>query len=125
MATRIEIFPVTIPNNTPIAAPVTRNVFFNDGRVERLEMRWPPGPAGLVGLRVAYSSQVIIPFQATNWLITDDEAIVWPLEGFPGNGKWQVVGYNTDQFDHTIQFRFLIVDDAPTVVTGAVQLVAI
>lgn len=125
MATRVEIFPVTIPNNTPIATPVTRNVFFNDGRVERLEMRWPPGPAGLVGLRVAYSGQVVIPYQAANWLITDDEAIAWPLERFPENGKWQVVGYNTDQFDHTIQFRFLITDDIATPVTGAVQLVSV
>lgn len=125
MATRVEMFPVTIPHGTAIATPATVPMFFNDGRVERLEMRWPPGPAGLVGIRVAFSGQVVIPFQATNWLVTDDEAIVWPLERFPGSGKWQAVGYNLDNFDHTIQFRFLIVDDVNIAIPGAAQLVAI
>jgi hypothetical protein len=125
VATRVEIFPVTIPANTAIAAPVTRNTTFNDGRVERIEMRWPPGPAGLVGLRIAYSGQVVIPFQATNWLITDDEAIGWDIQRFPETGRWQFVGYNTDQFDHTIQVRFLIVDDVSVSVPGGAQLVAV
>ena len=112
MAERIEFTDVTIPAGTPIAAPVTIPVDFDDGIVERLEMRWPAGPSGLVGLRVGHSGQVIIPFSINTFLISDDEAIAWPLSGYPTANKWFVQGYNLDIYPHTIQFRWLINETA-------------
>lgn len=106
VAERIEIIPVTIAANTAIATPSTTALAIPQGVMTRIEMRWPPGPAGLVGIRVAHSSQVIIPRTGNNWLISDDEAIDWPVEGYPTGNKWSVVGYNTDINPHTIYFRF-------------------
>lgn len=105
MAERIEIFDVTIPAGTPIATPVTIALPMPAGVVTRIEQRWPPGPAGLVGLRVAHSSQVIIPRTGATFLVTDDEVVDWSVEGYPTGDKWTVVGYNTGLNAHTIQFR--------------------
>lgn len=110
MATRIEFTDVTIPAGTLITAPVRVVPTFDEGDVERIEMRWPPGPSGLVGLRIGHSGQVIIPFGVDAWLVTDDEAIGWDVTGFPTGAKWFVDGYNSDVFDHTIRFRWLIND---------------
>jgi hypothetical protein len=115
MATRIEITDVLIPAGTAKAAPAVVAANFDDGRVEKIELRWPPGPSGLVGLQIRHSNQVIIPYQANTFLITDDEVILWELHDFPDANAWSLVGYNLDVFDHTIQIRWLINDAAPTV----------
>ena len=108
MASRIEFTNVTVPAGTLITAPVRTVPTFDDGEVARIEMRWPPGPSGLVGLRIGHSNQVLIPYQVNAWLITDDEAIGWDVEGFPTARKWFIDGYNSDIYDHTIQFRWLL-----------------
>ena len=113
MASRIEFTDVTIPAGTLITAPVRIVPTFADGELERIQMRWPPGPSGLVGLRIGHSGQVIIPFDVRTWLITDDEAIDWDVTGYPTAAKWFIDGYNSDVFDHTIQFRWLL-NETPT-----------
>ena len=115
---------MTIPNGTAIATPVSRVLDIPDGVVTRIEMRWPPGPAGLVGLRIAHSGQVIIPRKGAAFLITDDEVVSWDVSGLPTGNKWTVVGYNVDVNDHTIQFR-LLVDEIAMARPGGVQLVPI
>lgn len=115
MATRVEMTDVTIPAGTAKATPVIIPVNFDDGRVDRIEMRWPPGPSGLVGLQVRHSKQVIIPYAVNTFLVSDNEIIAWPLEGYPEANMWDVVGYNIDAYDHTIQFRWLITDAVPGV----------
>ncbi|HEU5219175.1 MAG TPA: hypothetical protein VFU23_10980 [Gemmatimonadales bacterium] len=116
MASRIEIFDVTIPPGTPQSAPVTVPLPFDDGNVERIELRWPPGPAGLVGLRIRHSSQVVIPYSGTAWIVSNDEPIYWPVEGYPATDKWDVIGYNTGAYPHTIQVRLLITETVNPVV---------
>lgn len=124
MAERIEIVNVTIPANTPIATPVTVALPIPDGVMTRIVQRWPPGPAGLVGLKVAHSGQVIIPSTGNAFLVTDDEVVDWDIEGYPTGNKWSVVGYNTDVNNHTIQFRCHL-NEIPTAVRSSVQLVPI
>lgn len=97
---------MTIAANTAIATPTTTALAIPDGIMTRIEMRWPPGPAGLVGIRIAHSGTVIIPRTSANWLISDDEPIDWPVEGYPTGNKWSIVGYNTGVNPHTIYFRF-------------------
>lgn len=124
MAERIEIVDVTIPAGTALATPVTVALNIPDGIIQRIEQRWPPGTAGLVGLRIRHSSQVIIPMNGTAWLVSEDEVVSWPVEGFPTGNKWSVQGYNTDIYQHTIQFR-LLVAEIPRPLPGPVQLVPI
>lgn len=124
MAERVEIIDVTIPANTPQATPVTVVLPIPDGVLVRMEQRWAPGPAGLVGLRVAHSGQAIIPRSGSAFLITDDEAISWDMAGYPTGNKWSVIGYNTDINNHTIQFRMHL-DEIPTTHRTPITLVPI
>lgn len=124
MANRFEYTTVTIPANTAITTPVRIVPTFEDGAVVRLEQRWPPGPSGLVGLRIGHSGQVIIPYAGSDWLITDNEVIIWDIEGFPEAAAWFVDGYNTDVVPHTIYFRWLL-NDAPAPALARPALVPI
>lgn len=124
MAERIEIIDVTIPAGTAVATPATVNLNIPDGVVRRIEQRWPPGPAGLVGLKVRHSAQIIIPRSGGAFLVTEDEVVIWDVDGLPTGNKWSVVGYNTDINNHTIQFRILL-DEIPTPQRSPVQLVPI
>lgn len=108
MAERIETPAVTIAANTAIAAPQTTAFAWNDGIVEHIDVRVPPGPSGLVGFRILHSGQQVIPFRSTDWVIADDETLPWDLQNFPTGNKWSVRAYNLDLYPHTLYFRVLI-----------------
>jgi hypothetical protein len=110
VATRIEVTPVTVAALTPIAAPAIVALPHDDGRVDVLEIIIPDGPRGLVGFQIRHSQQVIIPNSGNAFIVTNDEKIHWPLEEFPQANAWDCVIYNSDQYPHTITFRFLITD---------------
>ena len=110
MAERIETFDVAIPAGTAIATPQTTAFSFNQGVVQRLEIIVPPGPSGLVGFRIRHSTQTVIPQSGSGWIIADDEKISWPLEKYPVGNKWSLQAYNTDAFQHTLYFRFLLLE---------------
>lgn len=108
MAERIEIKTITTPAGTALASPLVTALDWREGHPVQVEIRVPPGPSGLVGVQFAHSGQVIIPHDDTEWLITDNEPVIWPLDGYPYNAKWTVRTYNTDVYDHTVQIRMLL-----------------
>lgn len=124
MAERIELTDVTIAAGTAIVTPARTVPVFADGELVRIEMRWPPGPSGLVGLRIGHSGQVIIPRTGAGWLITDNEVIAWDVSGYPDASKWFIDGYNTDVYPHTIQFRWLL-NETPIAIPSRPPLVPI
>ena len=107
MAERIEIKSVLTPAGTTVAAPLTTALNWRQGYPIRMEIRIPPGPSGLVGIQLMHSGEVIVPKDRTEWLITDDEPVIWPLDGFPYNAKYAVRTYNLDVYPHTVQVRML------------------
>jgi len=107
MAERIEIKSVTTPAGTDVATPQTTLLTWRQGYPVRLEIRFPPGPSGLVGVQLLHSGEVVVPHDASEWLITDNEPVIWPLDGFPYNAKYAVRTYNQDVYDHTVQVRML------------------
>lgn len=107
MAQRIEIQSITVPAGTAIANPLVTNLNWRVGHVVELELFIPPGPSGLLGIQIAHSNTVIIPHDPSQYLITDDEHIRWPLEEYPTAPAWSVRAYNTDVWDHTFQVRML------------------
>lgn len=123
MASRVEVFDLTVPAGTAIATPVTLPTSMDDGVVQRLEMRWPPGPSGLVGLRLRHSQQVVIPYSVNAWIISDSEPIYWDLQGYPTGNAWDFLGYNLGVYPHTIQVRFLL--DEIAMKPQTTQLIAI
>lgn len=108
MAQRVEIATITVPGGTVEASPQVTDLDWRQGYPERVEIRIPPGPSGLVGVRFLHSGTLIIPKSNDEWLITDNEPVNWPLEGYPYNANWQVQSYNLDIYEHTFQVRMLL-----------------
>lgn len=105
MADRIETPAITIPAGTAAAAPQTTALSLRDAVLERIEVRIPPGPSGLVGFAFVHSGQQVIPFRVGDWIIADDESLDWAVEHYPTGNKWAFRGYNTDVYSHTIYLR--------------------
>ena len=108
MAERIELRDVTIPAGTTQATPLSVDVSFDPGVVTAVEIVIPDGVAGLSGIQLAQAHQHVIPYAGSAFLVSNDETVKWPLDGYLNTGNWQVIGYNTDVFDHTYHLRFLI-----------------
>lgn len=106
MANRIESYTVTIPSGTLESAPTTIDTTFDPGIVDRIDVMVPPGPSGLMGFRFAYGSEIIIPNDASKWLIFDNYQGTWELEDYPTGKHWAIVGYNTDIYDHSIYIKY-------------------
>lgn len=119
MAQRIEIKTITIPNGTAKATPQNTSLVWREGYPIAIEIFVPPGPAGLVGIQLLHSDTVIIPHDGSEFLITDNEKVIWPLEGFPTAPNYKIRAYNTDVFDHTIQVRMLFAELGSPPITSA------
>lgn len=115
MATEIRAFAVQIPANTPVSAPVTIPVVFPPRTVIQLDWQVPPGPSGLMGWALTVAGQPVIPRNPGAYIVTDNRTESWPLENYPDQGQWQVTGYNTDIYPHTVYLDFLLdLNSAPT-----------
>lgn len=108
MAERVEIRTITVPAGTLASAPYFQTLVWREGYPERVEIRIPPGPSGLMGVAILHSGERVLPKTDNEWLITDNEPVIWPLEGFPYNANYAVIAYNTDIYDHQFQVRFLL-----------------
>lgn len=108
MAREVQEFTCTIPAGTQPSAPVVVPMPLTPRIVRRIEVRIPPGPRGTVGFRLGLVQRQLIPYNAGGWIIGDDQALGWDLEGMPSSGAWQLQGYNQGQFNHSIEVRFLL-----------------
>ena len=107
-AAEIRSFTATIPAGTTSDAPVTIDIPFPPRIVEAVTWQVPPGPSGLMGWRLTMSGgNAVIP-SGGGWIIADDRVGTWPLHGYPDSGAWEVTGYNTDVYDHTVYLEFLL-----------------
>lgn len=107
MASEIRDYVFTIPAGTLDTAPATLDVSFPARVVDTLEVMVPPGPNGNMGFALQNSGVQIIPVN-DSWIIANGTTLVWPLNGYITSGSWQLSGYNTGAFDHTIYVRFLL-----------------
>lgn len=105
MAQRYEVRDITIPAGTTQASPQVTNLVWRQGYPERVEIRFPPGPSGLVGVQLRHSGRVVIPFRSTDFIIADNEVIDWTLENYPYSPAWSVRAFNIGVYEHTIQIR--------------------
>jgi len=74
--------------------------------IRRIDVRIPPGPSGNVGFAIYCSLEQVIPYAQGEYIIADDEYLVWELDDYITTGSWQVGGYNIGYYDHTIYLRF-------------------
>lgn len=108
MASEIRAFQVTIPANTPQSAPFVQAINFPPRTVTQVDWKVPPGPSGLMGWALSIAGQPVIPNNPGAFIVADNQLQSWPLTGFPDQGQWQVTGYNTDIYPHTVYLTFLL-----------------
>lgn len=108
MAQEIRRFSVTIPAGTLQSANFKADLSFPSRLVRELEVRIPPGPRGELAFAIGAAGRAVLPTQTGQFIVTDDEVIHWPLEDMHDSGSWTLFGFNTGQFDHTIEVRFLL-----------------
>lgn len=106
MTTSIYTGTATIPAGTPQAAPVTIDISIPQLRTEVLEWHIPKGAAGLMGFRFTSGGAAVLPKQLGAWIVTENEKGSWAVEGLHDSGKWEITGYNTGAFPHTVYVRF-------------------
>lgn len=108
-ATQIFSYAVTIPAQTLASAPLTTDVSFPPASVVSIRWRVPPGPSGSMSFAITSDGASVIPTQDGSFITADNESAQWDIAGYQDSGSWQVTGYNTDSFDHTVYLDFLTV----------------
>lgn len=106
MASEFHQFTATIPANTPKSSLVTVPLSLDYVDIESIDLEVPPGPGGLMGFYVARSGQQWIPYEAGEFLVWDDRFDSWYTTDQPTASGWEIVGYNTDVYDHDVVIRF-------------------
>lgn len=124
MVDRIQRYGITITAGTTTAAPATTTMTFNDGIVRRVDVRVPPGPSGFMGFQIAYAGVPVIPDNADEYMVMDGEGWSYDLDNNPTGGQWQLVGYNTDIYDHVVYVTFHV-DEIPKPVQAAQAILPI
>lgn len=122
MSSEVRAFAITVQPGTLPAAPATFNTSFPARNVEQVELVFPPGPMGAVGVSIGAAGQPVIPFNAGAWIVADNDRITYPVVGAHDSGSWEVFAYNLGSFPHTIQVRFLLTTIDPTSDVAPLQL---
>lgn len=115
MAREIREFTVNITAGTTQAAPSLTALSMPARIVRHIHARIPPGPNGLMGWALASGGVPIIPWNAGAWFVANDEVFDWDLEGQISSGAWQLRGYNTGRYDHSV---YLVFELDPPQLTG-------
>ncbi|MGH9071242.1 MAG: hypothetical protein ACRDX8_08805 [Acidimicrobiales bacterium] len=115
MASRVYSFNATVEADTPAGSPTTTPTEFAPGTVGELELVFPDGCAGLVGVRITNAYGQVIPYAHGQWIRGNNEVLRLPLEGYIQSGSWQVEAYNEDAvYPHTLMVRYLVTEVGST-----------
>jgi hypothetical protein len=106
VAQEIREFAVLVPAGTAKAAPLVTPIAFPERLVTAVSYRVPPGPSGLMGWALTSAGAPVIPIQPKTYMVTDNQADTWDLEGYLDSGNWAVTAYNTGIYPHTVYLTF-------------------
>lgn len=125
MAYTVVPFQITIPASTPQATPQVTDLTLPPTVVETVRWRVPKGPRGQMGWALTMGGQWVIPYGTGTYVVADDETDDWTIEGLPDSGAWQLTGYNTGNFPHTVYLYFFTtpIDRGPSGVGVPVPLI--
>jgi|SRR5579863_1249005 len=113
MAREVRKYTATIPANTPVSSPYAVPIVFPFRVVRTIEWSIPPGAQGVMGWQVAMGGVQVIPTGSDLWIVGDGTGGTFSLDGYPDSGAWQVLGYNTGVYAHSI-FLVFHLDLIPT-----------
>lgn len=103
MAIEVRDFTVTIPAGTAVSAGFSASLAIPPRVVTQINVRVPPGPRGEVGFSIASGGINIIPVTNGDFIVTDNEDLSYTLEDTITSGAWQLLGYNTGAYPHTLR----------------------
>lgn len=118
MTTSVQAFTATINAGTTKASPATVPLSVLPGIIDLIRWRVPPGPRGTFGWQLGMGGVQVIPENAGQFIVADDEFDSIAVSGLPDSGAWQVIGYNTGVNNHTVYLYFHV---TPIVVAQATQ----
>lgn len=105
---------ILTPKNTSVDSPQKTPWKLVNGLIYRVEVQFPPGPSGLVGVALHTSNIRLYPYGANDFFKGDNTTIGFDdLAYFDiSTSQIEVWTYNEDtRYDHTVQIRIGIVDD--------------
>jgi hypothetical protein len=112
VADSVQFFAATITAGTAAASPMTVTLSVLPGVINAIHWRVPPGPRGLLGWQLAMGGVNVIPEQSGVYIIADNDEDTITVSGLPDSGAWQVIGYNTGTYNHTIYLSFHVTPQA-------------
>jgi hypothetical protein len=118
MATSVFSFAATVPAGTAKASPTVINLAVGTNQIDLIHWRVPPGPRGNLGWFLSMGGVQVVPENVGNYIIADDESDDWAIGGLPDSGAWQLTGYNTGSFDHTVYLAFHVTPVSVATATG-------
>jgi len=99
---------VTTLSGTEEAAPLRTPMVCTRGVVFRVEVYFPPGSSGLVGVQIRVAEHQLYPVQREEWFIGDNVLIAFDdmYELSNENATFDIRTYNVDtDYDHLVQVR--------------------
>jgi len=94
--------------STQKSSPLATELKVSKGLIYKFELYFPPGPSGLVGVRVLQGSHQLYPYSIDEWFLGDREKIEFDDLMIIGNEQTILVieTYNLDDtYQHLIQLR--------------------
>ncbi len=122
--TYVEVVEPTCAHGTAKASYTTTDVAIATVYLWHMEVRIPPGHAGVTGLALVDSGHFILPFDSAGpvWLVGDDDLLQYDYNKELGNNI-KLATYNTGIYDHTWQVRLIYTPMSDYDQTGAVLVV--
>lgn len=112
-----QAFSVTIPAGSGSVATHTTALPLPISNVTRCLLTWPAGCAGLVGVALMFAGTQQFPYVAGQFMAFDDFTYPFDITNQPTSGAWNLIGYNQDYYDHTIQvileYDYIILGSGP------------
>lgn len=106
MTDDIRHFQPSIPAGTPPTALHAVPMIMPVMRIEQVDWKVPPGHGGLVGWFLAMGDVQVRPLPIGAFMVHDNKDGVWAGGGMPDSGTWQLVGYNTGIYPHSVWLTF-------------------
>jgi len=118
-------FAVTVPAGTPESAPVEQEINLTSGQIQKVHILFPPGPHGLVKVRIFDGGHQYLPTNPDGYFWSDDEVVKAEDEAYDLSGaeSMKILAYSPGtSYDHTIGVRVSI--SRPDELTAKNPLVA-
>lgn len=100
-------FTVTIAAGVSAANPAVTNISMPPRIVRQVDWKVPPGHMGTMSFLLAMGKVPVLPVYGQKVYVTaDGKDGTWQLREYPDSGAWQVIGYNTGGYPHSVLLTF-------------------